>query len=174
MGCWGIKALESDEGLDIIIELEKILPKDGHLQLEKLSGGSKCWDAYGDVCEDGKVHTKPMVLAEVIMAYLDGEQYRLYGGSDKKSKEMNFAKITQFEGKRKTVMVIRNYLKDMLRRSRERSKEYQWNGWLKEENWIGWQGHVENLIKRLEELLERKGILSSFGMQECRGLRKSR
>ena len=42
MGCWGIKALESDEGLDIIIELEKILPKDGHLQLEKLSGGSKC------------------------------------------------------------------------------------------------------------------------------------
>ena len=58
MGCWGIKALESDEGLDIIIELEKILPKDGHLQLEKLSGGSKCWDAYGDVCEDGKVHTK--------------------------------------------------------------------------------------------------------------------
>ena len=57
MGCWGIKALESDEGLDIIIELEKILPKDGHLQLEKLSGGSKCWDAYGDVCEDGKVHT---------------------------------------------------------------------------------------------------------------------
>ena len=25
MGCWGIKALESDEGLDIIIELEKIL-----------------------------------------------------------------------------------------------------------------------------------------------------
>ena len=136
MGCWGIKALESDEGLDIIIELEKILPKDGHLQLEKLSGGSKCWDAYGDVCEDGKVHTKPMVLAEVIMAYLDGEQYRLYGGSDKKSKEMNFAKITQFEGKRKTVMVIRNYLKDMLRRSRERSKEYQWNGWLKEENWL--------------------------------------
>lgn len=89
------------------------------MQLEKLSGGSKCWDAYGDVCEDGKVHTKPMVLAEVIMAYLDGEQYRLYGGSDKKSKEMNFAKITQFEGKRKTVMVIRNYLKDMLRRSRE-------------------------------------------------------
>ena len=88
MGCWGIKALESDEWLDIIIELEKILPKDGHLQLEKLSGGSKCWDAYGDVCEDGKVHTKPMVLAEVIMAYLDGEQYRLYGGSDKKSKEM--------------------------------------------------------------------------------------
>lgn len=91
------------------------------MQLEKLSGGSKCWDAYGDVCEDGKVHTKPMVLAEVIMAYLDGEQYRLYGGSDKKSKEMNFAKITQFEGKRKTVMVIRNYLKDMLRRSREQS-----------------------------------------------------
>ena len=41
MGCWGIKALESDEGLDIIIELEKILPKDGHLQLEKLSWGKQ-------------------------------------------------------------------------------------------------------------------------------------
>ena len=109
-------------------------------------------------------------LAEVIMAYLDGEQYRLYGGSDKKSKEMNFAKITQFEGKRKTVMVIRNYLKDMLRRSRERSKEYQWNGWLKEENWIGWQGHVENLIKRLEELLEKEGDTIQFwnaGMQRA-------
>ena len=54
MGCWGIKALESDEGLDIIIELEKILPKDGHLQLEKLSGGSKCWDAYGVCAKMGK------------------------------------------------------------------------------------------------------------------------
>ena len=83
---------------------------------------------------------------------------------------MNFAKITQFEGKRKTVMVIRNYLKDMLRRSRERSKEYQWNGWLKEENWIGWQGHVENLIKRLEELLEKEGDTIQFwnaGMQRA-------
>ena len=86
------------------------------------------------------------------------------------AKEMNFAKITQFEGKRKTVMVIRNYLKDMLRRSRERSKEYQWNGWLKEENWIGWQGHVENLIKRLEELLEKEGDTIQFwnaGMQRA-------
>lgn len=65
---------------------------------------------------------------------------------------------------------IRNYLKDMLRRSRERSKEYQWNGWLKEENWIGWQGHVENLIKRLEELLEKEGDTIQFwnaGMQRA-------
>lgn len=162
MGCWGIKALESDDGLDIVIEVERMLPKDGHLRLENLSWGRDCWDAYEDVCEDGKAHTKPMVLAEIIMAYLDGEQYRLYAGSDKKSKEMNFSKITQFEGKRKTVMVIRDYLKDMLRRSRERGKEYQWNGWLKEENWIGWQDHVGNLIKRLDNLLEKEGEVVWF------------
>lgn len=29
MGCWGIKALESDEGLDIIIELERYFQRTG-------------------------------------------------------------------------------------------------------------------------------------------------
>lgn len=37
-------------------------------------------------------------------------------------------------------------------------------------NWIGWQGHVENLIKRLEELLEKEGDTIQFwnaGMQRA-------
>ena len=54
MGCWGIKALESDEGLDIIIELEKILPKDGHLQLEKLSGEANAGMLMGMCAKMGK------------------------------------------------------------------------------------------------------------------------
>lgn len=33
MGCWGITALESDDGLDAVGFVRYNLPKDGHLDL---------------------------------------------------------------------------------------------------------------------------------------------
>ena len=87
MGCWGIKALESDEGLDIIIELEKILPKDGHLQLEKLSGEANAGMLMGMCAKMGKCIQSQWCWQRSLWRIWMGEQYRLYGGSDKKAKK---------------------------------------------------------------------------------------
>lgn len=74
MGCWGITALESDDGLDAVGCVRYNLPADGQLDLGEMLERLKKdrWNAPCDV-KLGCAHTSPMALAEIIVKYLDGD-----------------------------------------------------------------------------------------------------
>lgn len=63
MGCWGITAFESDEGLDAIEFIRRSLPKDGKLKLETLLEALKqdSWNAPPEV-ETAGSHTSTALL----------------------------------------------------------------------------------------------------------------
>lgn len=74
MGCWGITALESDNGLDAVRCVRYNLPADGQLDLGEMLERLKKdrWNAPCDV-KLGCAHTSPMALAEIVVKYLDGD-----------------------------------------------------------------------------------------------------
>lgn len=71
MGCWGITAFESDAGLDAAGIIREHLPQDGKLDLGKCIEAIQMagW-SVPDVTE-GYSHTGPMVLAEILVKFLD-------------------------------------------------------------------------------------------------------
>ena len=176
MGCWGITAFESDTGLDAIEFIREKLPVGGKVELDKmlenLRGDS--WNAPPDV-ESAGAHTSVMALAELMIKFADGDMGSLDYEDEWAKEERKFSSITSFAASRETVLWIRNYMFDTLRHIKEEAGAQtedgkKWGGWFEEKNWIGWQGHVENLIKRLEELLEKEGDTIQFwnaGMQRA-------
>ena len=72
MGCWGITAFESDEGLDAIDFIRESLPENGKLELETLLEALKrdSWNAPPDV-EMAGAHTSVMALAELMLKFVD-------------------------------------------------------------------------------------------------------
>ena len=68
MGCWGITALESDNGLDAVRCVRYNLPADGQLDLGEMLERLKKdrWNAPCDV-KLGCAHTSPMALAEIVV-----------------------------------------------------------------------------------------------------------
>ena len=74
MGCWGITAFESDEGLDAVEFIRESLPEDGKLELEALLEALKqdSWNAPPEV-ETAGSHTSVMALAELMLKFVDGK-----------------------------------------------------------------------------------------------------
>ncbi len=72
MGCWGITAFESDAGLDAVEFIRRNLPEDGKLELGKIIEALRQdkWNAPPDV-KDAESHSSPMVLAEILVKFLD-------------------------------------------------------------------------------------------------------
>lgn len=61
MGCWGVKAFESDEGLDALEWIRNHIPEDGCLHLKELLGQLKL-DEWCDrlLQENGESHSSTM------------------------------------------------------------------------------------------------------------------
>lgn len=153
MGCWGITASESDAGLDALAAIRTQIQKDGTLKLEDILAELKrdAWNAPVDVhrCE---AHTSPMMLAEVIVRFLDGCAAGLDFG-ETYQKDKRFSCLSSFTGEKATIQWLRDYLSDTLKYSRERAESTPRCGWFKEQDWIGWQEHMEHLILRMDMLL---------------------
>ena len=157
MGCWGIMALQSDSGLDAVSFIREHLPEDGNLSLDQVIDllQSDDWNAPAEVT-DGESHTSPMAVAEIMMKFLDGEAGSLDGGGQEKK----FSSVASFTASKNSLQWLKQYLSETLRYSREHAAAKEgtnrrWNGWFRKEDWMHWQAHMEGLIGRLQELLER-------------------
>ena len=153
MGCWGITASESDAGLDALAAIRTQIQKDGTLKLEDILAELKrdAWNAPVDVhrCES---HTSPMMLADVIVRFLDECAAELDFG-EIYQKDKRFSRFSSFTGEKATIQWLRDYLSDTLKYSCERAENTPRCGWFKEQDWIGWQEHMEHLILRMDMLL---------------------
>lgn len=159
MGCWGITAFESDAGLDAVAFIRKNLPKDGKLELENMIKVLQQdeWNAPPDVT-DAESHTSPMVLAEILVKFLDQDIGSLDDNGEWAAEDNKFAAITSFAASKESILWVRDYVFDTLRHAKEHSEfseKYgeKWNGWFEEKNWVGWQEHMEALVSRLDILV---------------------
>lgn len=91
MGCWGITAFESDEGLDAVEFIRESIPEDGKLELETLVETLKrdSWNAPPEV-ETAGSHTSVMVLAELMLKFVDGDVKSLDSEEDWNREEHKF------------------------------------------------------------------------------------
>ena len=97
MGCWGITAFESDEGLDAVEFIRRRLPKDGKLELETLLEALKrdSWNAPPEVEMAGS-HTSVMALAELMLKFVDGDVKSLDDEEDWDREKHKFCSVTSF------------------------------------------------------------------------------
>lgn len=160
MGCWGITAFESDEGLDAVEFIRESLPEDGKLELEALLEALKqdSWNAPPEV-EMAGAHTSVMALAELMLKFVDGKVKSLDYDGEWGKEDHKFDSITLFTAHRETVQWIRNYIFDTLLQVKKHARFQaengeKWGGWFEEKNWIGWQEHMSELVSRLDILLE--------------------
>ena len=160
MGCWGITAFESDEGLDAVEFIRRRLPEDGKLDLETLVEALKrdSWNAPPEV-ETAGSHTSVMALAELILRFVDGKVKSLDYDGEWGKEDHKFDSITSFTANREMVRWIRNYLFDTLHHVKKHAGSQtedgrKWGGWFEEKSWIGWQEHMAELVSRLDTLLE--------------------
>ena len=123
MGCWGITALESDNGLDAVRCVRYNLPADGQLDLGEMLERLKKdrWNAPCDV-KLGCAHTSPMALAEIIVKYLDGDPGSLDYDEEWAAEDNKFRSITSFTASRASLRELRDYLADTLKYARIRAE----------------------------------------------------
>lgn len=153
MGSWGVKAFQSDSGLDAVAFIRDNLPEDGRLELGKIMEALRKdkWNAPPDV-QDGVAHSSFVMLAEIIAKAADGELASL--DWDDKAEKL-FGKVTSFSAAEKNLQELRDYLSGTLKYAREidESGLDKWSGWFKEKDWLAWQEHMEGLVERMDALL---------------------
>lgn len=159
MGCWGVKAFESDAGLDAVDSIRQNLPADGKMELKTMLTilQSDVWCSPPEPAE-GHSHTSPMALAELMVKFMDQKLEGLDHDDLQLAKEKKFASITSFTADRESIQWVKKYLSDTLRHSRiiaefQAKKGQPRGGWFDEKNWLGWQAHMERLIGRMDQLL---------------------
>lgn len=155
MGCWGITAFESDAGLDTVELIRRNLPEDGRLELEKIIEilRQDNWSAPPDVT-NGESHTSPMALAEIVVKLLDQDMEGLDYTEKWVAQNNKFSSVNSFSTSKESVQWLHDYISDTLKYARENAANgRKWSGWFQEQDWNGWQKHMEGLIGRLDMLL---------------------
>ena len=175
MGCWGITAMQSDDGLDTVEFIRGCLPKDGKLELSAIIQSllQDEWNRPSEVT-DGQPHTSPMALAEIMVKFLEHDLGSLDHDVGPHMRQNEFSTVTSFTATKESIQWIRNYIADTLRYSRRNaqmeSQDRKWGGWFKEETWVGWQEHMTYLVGCLDVLLSSVGSqveLVNMKDQEC-------
>lgn len=148
MGAWGYKALESDEGLDIVGFLQDLINQHNEskqLLLRNSIQAMKNQGFFGETFEDIDFFydMSAMALAEFYIHYLDTGQF--YGN------DSNDANIHMTADKSSLTFILR-YLKDI------RDDVPDQNGsrelvelWSESQSWLEWQANLANLIERMEQ-----------------------
>jgi len=162
MGCWGITAFESDDGLDTVGFIRKNLPADGKLYLGKIIEAMQEKDYRMPDAAEGYSHTGPMALAEILVKFLNRDMSELDYDEAWAKNDNKFSSITSFTASKESVQWLKDYISDTLKSAKENAElraEHaisecdQWGGWFEKSDWIGWQDHMEVLISHMDGLL---------------------
>ncbi len=158
MGAWGITAFESDAGLDVVGAIRKSLPEDGRLTLQTIleSVKSSQWRELADP-QLGNSHTSPLAVTELIFKLQDGQYSDLDYGMEYGFDDKLFKDLLTFTADKESLQWLKDYLTENLTAARNNAALpfNPNNGWFHREDWEGWQTHMESVIERLGELLDR-------------------
>ncbi|MBH5316328.1 DUF4259 domain-containing protein [Paenibacillus sp. GSMTC-2017] len=150
MGSWGIKALESDEGLDVIDFLQDNIPDHLSLELTELITLMKEEGLLGkSMAEiDFYYDNTAMALAELYLMFQETGKLD-YGHEDEKKSLLT---IRSFVADAESLRLILHYLTDI------RDEVQDEDGireivelWRDSPSWEAWREYLEQLIIKIEE-----------------------
>ena len=154
----GITAFETEYGLFALMYMEDMLPADGHLVLKDIMSRMEKDDWCRPVpAKEGRTHTSPMVLAEIILYYTKNKRTNMCH-IDRVfcSPRHSYRNITSFSADKGSLRWIKNYLSETLKSNRQNAMDHKDFGqWYKVEDYHKWQDHMEKLISCLDRLLEK-------------------
>ncbi len=152
MGAWGIRALDSDEGLDTLDFLaESYLPEHKTLDLAEVIAWMREFDCLGENPDDIDFFydNNAMVLAELYLEWLDK------GKLDFGDEENPWSKVQGFTATNEGLDALLHYLHDIKNEVPDedgiRESVELWRNDGKNPNFGKWQQHLDNLIQRLEQ-----------------------
>lgn len=148
MGSWGIKALESDNGLDVRDCLNDYLTKYTSIKLEDMVVVMKDEGMLGRTSEeiDYLYDNTAMALVELYVEWLDTG--RLAHGEENSV----YTKVIDFTASREALDFLLHYLYDI------RNEVPDEDGireivelWKESDSWEEWSNHLDTLILRMEQ-----------------------
>ncbi|ACA40759.1 DUF4259 domain-containing protein [Lysinibacillus sp. fkY74-1] len=147
MGAWGYKALESDEGLDVVGMVRDYIEHHQELTYIPLSNivqKMKSKGFFGETIEDVDFFydVSAMALAELYIDYLDNGEFCGH-------KSIHSQK--QLMADEDSLAFILNYLKDIRDEMPDQYGEREMiELWRESENWLEWSSNLAYLIQRIE------------------------
>lgn len=152
MGCWGISAFESDNGLDAVGIVRRNIPEDGKLELG-LALAALVKEGYVECIYEMRSHTGPMALAELYFKFADHD----ISGLDYDDDSNKFSSVKSFTADKGALTFLRNHISSSYEYSLKNEREA--NTWFKREDWDSWKSHMEKLTNRLDEQIMKPEIL---------------
>jgi hypothetical protein len=150
MGSWGYKALDSDNGLDVIDFLEDNIPKDYNLKLSKIISqmkGKLLGKDFDDI--DFLYDNTVMALAELYFNFKDKRKLN-YKNEDDKTKSLT--NIISFSANKSSLNYLLKILNKIKKEIPNENTEHEiillWKD-SKEGYWKKWERHLNKLIERL-------------------------
>lgn len=149
MGAWGIRALQSDEGLDVLDFLEKsCLPGHTALKLEELIAAMKDEGFFGETFEeiDFFYDHSALALAELYLEWPDTETFP--------DGEL-WSNIQKFTASGEALRFLLRYLRGILDEVPDEDGEREIvELWKDSPSRDEWSSHLDTLIQKLEKQIE--------------------
>jgi hypothetical protein len=146
MGSWGIKALESDNGLDVIDFLKEHIPHDFNWKLSKIISelkGELLGETFDEI--DFLYDNTAMAIAELYFMFKDTGELNY----DDDKEERSLKNIKTFTADKKSLEYILKYLTDIKNNVPDEDGVREMTElWGDDEEW---QNHLDELIKRMND-----------------------
>ncbi len=149
MGAWGIRALDSDEGLDVLNFLEEnCLPGHIALKLEEIIAAMKDDGFFGDTFDeiDFFYDHSALALTELYLDWLDTGKFP--------DGEL-WDNIKEFTASGEALGFLLRYLHDIRNEVPDEDGEREIvELWKDSPSWDEWSAHLDTLIQKLEKQTE--------------------
>ncbi len=149
MGAWGVKALESDEGLDVLDILKnEYVPEHPVLDLgeiiELMKEEGMLGADFSDI--DFLFDNTAMALAELYFQWKDN------GKLDYDNEENIWDKVTDFTASKEALSFLLQQLTDIKNEVPDEDDEREIvELWRDGDSWEEWSNHLDRLMQRLEQ-----------------------
>ena len=150
MGAWGYKALDSDEGFEVVDFLEENIPKGYNLKLSKVISSMK-GDLLGENPKeiDFLYDNTAIALAELYFIFKDKGKFK-YKNEDDNTKSLS--NIISFTANENSLKYLLRLLKDIESNiSEEDEKREIIVLWKDSKNWKKWENNLKKLIQRITD-----------------------
>lgn len=156
MGAWGIKALESDEGLDVVDILREYLEKFENKKeitlkeiIDLMSEEGMIGETFEDI--DFLYDNTVMAISEL---YFDFKENGKLDYDDEEEDETTFSKLEKFSSDKKSLKYLIDYLSNIYNKVPDEDGEREivelWYDDGKNENYSEWYNHLNSLIEKLK------------------------
>ena len=153
MGAWGYKALESDEGLDVVDFLRDRIPENLEFDLAGIIDAMKSGGFFGASFDDIDFFYdhSAMALAELYLMFLDTGT--LDYENDEEDEGPALSDIKVFRADPDSLLFLLRYLQDIRNEVPDEDDEREIvELWRDSKSWKEWKANLDNLAARIDAL----------------------